>query len=252
MASDVPPTQTASNNPFIEDSNTMASSDIPSDTPQSIQKSSNNPTLKVNFTWKNWQGKVLDANNPGSDPLYSIHFPFKFASKSAATMVFKQIPSEEVIGSGKLNVVSINPNYELHGHKAQLLAQKRWRTVYTHRSLNFSDTDTPVTMTWTSDAGFKTWDFVCVDEQQNAVARFSANAWGVTNIGKIEFDGPKKNDRAAQEEILVTGVTLFYCMMVRCNNIFNFFGAIFSRPGRKEHVEPQPKSVTGEEASEHP
>ncbi|KAJ5863806.1 uncharacterized protein N7529_005722 [Penicillium soppii] len=167
-------------------------------------------------------------------------------------MVFTKVPSEEVIGSGKLNVVSINPSYELYGHKAKILAQKRWRTLYTHRSLNFSKTDTPVTLTWTSDAGFKTWDFVCVDEQQNAVARFSANPWAVTNIGKIEFDGPKKNERAAQEEILVTGITLCYCIFVRCNNVFNLFGAIFSRPGSKAHIDPQPNPVSGEEVSDRP
>lgn len=228
---------------------TMASSDVPSDT--QIQRHEN-PTLTVQFTWKKWQGKILDARNPGSDPLYSIHFPFKLISRSIPTMIFTKALSDEVIGSGKLNMVSINPDYELHGHKAELLAQKRFRTLYTHRSLNFSDTDTPITMTWSSEAGFKTWDFVCVDEQQNAVAKFSGNPWGVTNIGKIEFDGPKKHDRAAQEEIIVTGITLFYCMLVRCNSIFNLFGAVFTRPGRKEHVDPPPRDRTDEEALEHP
>jgi hypothetical protein len=207
--------------------------------------------LAVKFTWKKWRGKIVDANNPKSDPLYSIHFPVKAAAKREASMFFKKMPSEETIASGKLSMVSINPRYELHGQKAQLLAQKRMRTVYTHRSLNFSNTDTPVTMTWSRDAGFKTWDFVCVDEQQNAVAKFATNPWGVTNIGTFEFDGPKKNDTAAREEILVTGITLFYCMLVRSNNIGNLFGAIFSRPGKKEHVDPQPKAVTSEKTSTH-
>ncbi|KAJ5327446.1 hypothetical protein MYU51_018093 [Penicillium brevicompactum] len=225
----------------------MASSDIPSDT-QQLQHPLENPTFTVNFTWRGWKGKVFDAKYPGSDPIYTIDFPAKSVAKSEATMIFNKGASEEVVGKGKLNLVSIHPSYELHGQKGQLLAQKRFRTVYTHRSLNFSTNDTPVTMTWSSDAGFKTWDFVCVDEQQNAVAKFSGNAWGVTNVGKIEFDGPKKHDRAAQEELLVTGVILFYCMMVRCSNIFNLFGAIFSRPGRKEHIDPQPTTGTGQGA----
>ncbi|CAI7586972.1 unnamed protein product [Penicillium glandicola] len=229
-----------SKNPFLtNDSNKMASSD----TPQYTQTSTKSAAFAVDFTWKKWKAIVSDANIPGSEPLYTIHYsPFSLA----ANMVFKKAPDDEVIGNGKLNAVSINADYELRGQKAHLLAQKRFQTVYTHRSLNFSDTETPVTMTWTSDCGFKTWDFVCVDEQQIPVARFTANAWGVTKIGNIEFVGPKANDRAAQEEIMVTGITLFYCMMLRCNNIFNLFGAIFARPGHKQHIEPQPKAMTSD------
>ncbi|CAG8012254.1 unnamed protein product [Penicillium olsonii] len=220
-----------------------------SDLPDTHQHPLENPIFTVTFTWKQWQGKIFDTQNP-SEPIYTINFPFQFASKSAASMIFKKAPTEEVVGTGKLNLVSIDPSYVLHGQKSQLLAQRRFRTVYTHRSLNFATNRTPVTMTWSSAAGFKTWDFVCVDEQQNAVAKFTGNPWGVTNIGKIEFDGPKKHDRAAQEELLVTGITLFYCVMIRCNSIFNLFGAIFSRPGRKAHVDPQPIAGTGEGAAD--
>jgi hypothetical protein len=221
-----------------------------SNIPQSIQPPTHGPAFTVDFTFKKWKGRVSDANNPGSDPLYTIHFPFNVFSTSAASMVFKRNPSEEVIGIGKLNVVSINASYELHGQKAHLLAQKRWKTMYTHRSLNFSDTDSPVTMTWTSNVGFKSWDFVCVDEKQMPVARFTANCWAITKIGKIEFVGPRADSRAAQEEIMVTGITLFYCMVVRCNSIFSLFGAIFARPGHKQHIEPESKTVTSEEASQ--
>ncbi|CAG7992730.1 unnamed protein product [Penicillium salamii] len=228
----------------------MASSDLLSDT--SRPHPTENPIFTVKFTWKDWQGKIFDTQNPASEPIYIIDFPFKFASKKAASMIFKNVSTEDVVGSGKLNLVSINPGYKCHGQEGQLLAQKRFSTLYTYRSLNFSTNDKPVTMTWSSNLAFKTWDFVCVDEQQNAVAKFSGNAWGVTDIGKIEFDGPKKHDRAAQEELMVTGITLFYCMMVRCNNVFNLFGAIFSRPGRKEHIDPQPRTMAGEGATERP
>lgn len=234
----IQPSSISKNSFSTADSNNMASSDIP----QYTQTPSKSAAFTVDFTWKKWKGIVSDVNNP-SDALYTIHYsPFSLA----ANMVFKKAPGEEVIGIGKLNAVSINADYELRGQKAHLLAQKRWKTVYTHRSLNFSDTESPVTMTWTSDCGFKTWDFVCVDDQQMPVAKFSANAWGMTKIGKIEFMGPKADDRAAQEEIMVTGITLFYCMMLRCNNIFNFFGAVFARPGHKQHIEPQPKGMTSE------
>ena len=76
------------------------------------------------------------------------------------------------------------------------------------------------------------------------VAKFSAKAWDVTKIGKIEFMGPRANDRAAQEEIVVTGFTLCCRMMLRCNDIPNLFGAIFARSEHKQHFELQPQAMT--------
>ncbi|KAL3459662.1 hypothetical protein BJX64DRAFT_264493 [Aspergillus heterothallicus] len=38
----------------------------------------------------------------------------------------------------------------------------------------------------------------------------------------------------ARDEIVVTGITLFYCMWLRVNSIFSLFGAVFhSPPGEK-------------------
>jgi hypothetical protein len=213
------------------------SSDIPQQ--DMHQQTTSNPAFTVDMTWKKWKAMISDFNNPEEGPKYVVSFPWSLLPKSES-MIVTRTADEEVVGTGKLQMVSINAYYQLHGQKGSLLAQKRWQTVYTHRSLNFSDTDTPVTMTWTSNCGFKTWDFICVDEQQIPVAKFSANSWAVSKIGKIEFDGPKAHSQAAQEEIFVIGLTLFYTMLLRTTNIFNFFGAIFSRPGHKEHVEPQP------------
>ena len=63
------------------------------------------------------------------------------------------------------------------------------------------------------------------------VAKFSANIWALQKVGNIEFLGDKADSKEAREEIVVTGLTLFYCMCLRTNNILNLFGAIFSRPG---------------------
>ena len=54
-------------------------------------------------------------------------------------------------------------------------------------------------------------------------------------LGTIEFMGPKAGDAAARDEIVVTALTLFYCMMLRTNNILSFFGAVFARPGPLEN-----------------
>jgi hypothetical protein len=61
-------------------------------------------------------------------------------------------------------------------------------------------------MTWTSSGGcFKTWDFVCMDEQQIPVAKFSANLWAIKKVGRIEFLGLKADSDAVRDEIVVTG-----------------------------------------------
>lgn len=106
---------------------------------------------------------------------------------------------------------------------------KRFKTEYSHLSNVYSETDEPATMTWTSKSDFKTWDFICLDPQQLPVAKFSANIWAVKKVGNIEFLGPKAGSEAAREEILVTGLTLFYCMMLRMNNVLSLFGAVFHR-----------------------
>lgn len=112
-----------------------------------------------------------------------------------------------------------------------------------------SDTDKPVTLTWTSDSNFKTWDFVCVDEQQMPIAKFTANIWAMKKLGKIEFMGPKADREALRDEILVTGLTLVYCMTLRSSSIFSLFGAFFASPGhdKKYNSDPAPADRDGDD-----
>lgn len=75
-----------------------------------------------------------------------------------------------------------------------------------------------------------------MDENQLPVAKFSANIWALKKVGNIEFVGKAATSKDIQDEILVTGLTLFYCMALRSNNILSLFGAIFSRPGNDADV----------------
>lgn len=86
-------------------------------------------------------------------------------------------------------------------------------------------------MTWTTSSNFVNWDFVCLDENSEPVARFSSNVWAVKKLGFIEFMSDKANDPAAREEIVVIGLTIYYTMLLRMNNIFQLFGAAFAKPG---------------------
>lgn len=192
------------------------------------------PTYRVEYTWYNFKARIYDDSKPGDEPIYIADF----AKIRKPHAIYKRVDNGEVIGTGSLHLFSsIDADYEIHGRKDSLVAQKRFRIVYTHRSLAMSDTGDPVTITWTSDSGFKTWDFVCVDENQMPIAKFSANMWRAVKLGKIQFTGPKADSQALREELIVTGLTLVYHVMVRMSNVFGVVGAFSSSPGHdKKHT----------------
>ncbi|KAL8776281.1 MAG: hypothetical protein Q9213_008328 [Squamulea squamosa] len=196
--------------------------------PSSLSNTTHHPTLQVDYTWRKWKAYISDRSDP-SKPLYIVHY--KFWSKEC--IIVKSATDDTTVGTGTLHVFSINPTYSLHGRKGTIKALKRWVTSYTHLSYAYASSPDgpPVTMTWTSTSNFKTWDFVCLDEQQMPVAKFSANLWALKKIGNIEFLGDKATSETVRDEIVVTGLTLMYCMVLRTSSILSFFGAIFARTG---------------------
>ncbi|CAM1507783.1 Fc.00g046310.m01.CDS01 [Cosmosporella sp. VM-42] len=194
--------------------------------PPPYHGSPSNPTLQVDFAWRKMKALITDRESPET-PSYIVDFQ----TIKSPHIIFKSTADEREIGNGTLHPISINADYKLHGRKGQLKALKRFMTEYTHLSRAYSDDDSLATMIWTSKGSFKTWDFICNDENMNPVAKFSASCWAVKKVGNIEFIGPKSTSREAQEEIIVTGLTLFYCMLLRSASILSLFGAIFARPG---------------------
>lgn len=199
--------------------------DVLNESSQPQHYSAQNPTLQVDFIWKKYKTLITELDK--SEPVYIVDFN-TFKSPS---MVYKSAADDKTIGTGTLHPISIHADYEIYGQKRQLKALKRWKTAYTHLSHAFSDTDSPVTMTWTSECGFKTWDFICLDEQQMPVAKFSSNVWALKKLGNIEFLGSKATSKAARDEIVVVGMTLYFCMLLRTNNILSVVGSIFARTG---------------------
>jgi len=199
----------------------------PPDTAQQQEALDQGRTLQVDFSWKKWKALITEKADPESKSVYVVDFK----TIKAPHLVFKSATDDSTVGTGTLHPISINANCTIHGQPIELKAQKRFKTEYMHLSHAFSDTDAPTPMYWTSNAGCKAWDFICLDQNQLPVAKFSANVWAVKKIGTIEFLGSKAMSDAARDEIVVTGITLFYCMLLRCNNVLSLFGAIFSRPG---------------------
>jgi hypothetical protein len=183
--------------------------------------------LQVDFSWKRFKGLITDKDLPEAKAVYIVDMH----TMKSPHLIFKHASDNTTFGTGTLHPISINASCTVSGRKTQIKALKRFKTSYTHLSRAFSDTEDLMPMTWSSDSDFKTWDFVCLDKQLMPVAKFSANIWAVQKVGNIEFLGDKADNKEAREEIVVTGLTLFYCMCLRMNNILNLFGAIFSKPG---------------------
>lgn len=218
------------------------SMELSSPSQQESQKIAENRTLHVDFSWRKFKALITEGEyDPKAKPLYIVDFrSFK------PHLVFTNAQDKTTFGTGTLHPISINADCDFHGQHIKLKALKRFKTSYEHYSLTYSDTDTPVVMTWTSASDFKTWDFICLDPNQEPTAKFSANIWALKKIGKIEFLGPKvAKSEVLREEIVVTGLTLFYCMVLRVNSLVSFFGTIFARPG------PQDKEKVVASSQEH-
>ncbi|PGH15841.1 hypothetical protein AJ79_02222 [Helicocarpus griseus UAMH5409] len=232
-------------------------------------------TLQVDFSWRQFKSLITNKNDPNSTPVYIVsyrpmkpHLVFKTTANSAkstttitAADTESQVDSKTVqFATGSLHTISINADCEIHGKKVGIRALRRFVTSYMHYSQAFAKTKTnsnsdgvdndlssnsereSMRMTWTSSSGWKTWDFICLDENQNPVAKFSGNIWGVKKVGDIIFlgeniaaiTGSSTIPDTVRDEIVVTGLTLFYCMVLRVNSVFSLFGAVFSRPGHEE------------------
>lgn len=199
------------------------------ETSHPIEASTDARTLQVKFDWLRNRGLITTANAPDSEPIYTMDY-----SLLKSRLTFKSATDDSVVGTGTLHAVSINPDVEVHGRKGSMTALKRLQPVYTYTSYLFSDDGSPKTMTWTSGSVCKSFDYVCLDEKMLPVAKFTSKTLGWRNMGKIEFLGPKANDDAFRDEIVVTGMTLFWCIIQRSGNIFNLLGAAIHRPGKRK------------------
>ena len=187
------------------------------------------PTLQVDFSWKKFKALITSKDDKNSKPLYIVNF-----RAFSPHLVFEIASDKSTFGTGTLHAISIDADCDLRGRHIKLKALKRFKTSYTHLSHAYSDTEDPVPMTWTTDCNLKTWDFICLDGNQLPVAKFSANIWALKAIGNIDFMGPKAGSQEVRDEIVVTGLTLFYCMALRTNSVLSLFGALIAKPGHLE------------------
>jgi hypothetical protein len=185
-------------------------------------------TLQVDFSWKAFHSLITEKDDPQSKTKYIVDY-----KSTKPHLVFKHGEGNFKFASGTLHPISINADCEINGKATVLKALKRFKTEYTHLSYAYSNSDTPVPMSWTSTSNFKTWDFICLDDKGVAVAKFAARNWSTNRVGYVEFMGPKDTiSDAVRDEIVVTGITLFYCMVLRATSPLSLVGAVFSKPGK--------------------
>lgn len=66
---------------------------------------------------------------------------------------------------------------------------------------------------------------------QIPLAKFTANIWALKKLGRFEFgDDERLKGKRVQEELVVAGLTVFYCVVFRSGNFLSLFGAVFAKP----------------------
>lgn len=213
---------------------------------QSEEQRLGHRTLQLNFSWRKYTTIITET---GSDtPLYFAKYsPFTmktvFKSGQAAAKLmaadsdadFTKLEAEDddVIGNSRVKVFHIDCPTTVRGREVALSAASRIMTRYNYSSLAFSsDPLKPAVMTWKCNSKVKAFDFDLLDEQEQTVARYNTKYLGVKKYATIELFGPKAWDSLATEEVLVTGFTMYLCMLYRASSPVPLIGALVSREGK--------------------
>ncbi|RDI80222.1 hypothetical protein Vi05172_g9670 [Venturia inaequalis] len=197
------------------------------------QPSPNSPTLTIDFSWRNLQARITSNETPQT-PLYIIDAPITLKSPHLTFHHANPNGSNDssTFGTANLHAISIHADCTLHGHHLKLHPLKKLKTAYTHLSSAYSHTPGElVPMTWTTTCTLKLWEFICLDANGNAVAKFAARIWATSRLGAIEFLGEGGARRECREEVVVVVCTLYYLMVVRSGNPLRLVGAMFARTG---------------------
>lgn len=185
-------------------------------------------TLQVDFAWSKFRNIVSEKNGDQLTPLYIQHF-----RPTKPQLRFETAHGNVKIASGTIRNVSISAECEINGKTIELKPLARLETKYNYLSTALSPNNSPVAISWITSSSMKIWDFICVDANQIAIAKFSVNIWAMKQVGNFHFEkSAEAISKEAKDEIVVTGLTLMYVMVSRMNNPLNLLGSVFAKPGR--------------------
>jgi hypothetical protein len=190
--------------------------------------------LVIDFRWSKFRNVVSSKTGDILTPLYIQHF-----RPTKPQLRFESVADSTKIATGTINNFSISAECSLNNRSIELKPLKRWKSQYNYLSHTFSkDPNAPAPVSWIADMSMKTWDFVCLDENQIAIAKLSANLWDLKQVGNFYFEAREDEVSAEmRDEVVVTGLTILYVMMTRMNNPLHLLGSMFSKPGRVDGVE---------------
>ncbi|KAK4624272.1 hypothetical protein CLAFUW4_05859 [Fulvia fulva] len=194
------------------------------DQPQDSSALAPSSPWKVDFKWGKQRFLITDTSSIQDVAIIRCKL-------REPSLEFRTPDDKTTFGTGTVHAISIHPDYECNGFKGPLRASSRWATRYQPFFPNFGTPANPMVMSWTTSSSSKDWDFICLDDKGEAVARYATKIWATKKVGVIEFVGPKAEDLEARREILVTGVLMWYTMLVRVNNPLNLMYSIFGKAG---------------------
>ena len=203
--------------------------------------------LQISFKWAK---NTVSITEPGHDtPIYlgklnpwTLKTVYRQVDKNNPISNVKSDSSvsddaSSVIGEGNIGWFNIDCQTQIRGRAVRLSADSRLYTRYTYPSLAYASSPSkPEMMTWKSNSTFKVFDFDLLDSDHKVVARFSPRYLGIRKIATIELFGAKAWTTEALEEVLITGLTMYICMIYRSSSIVSLAGALTGRKGKDYKV----------------
>jgi len=159
------------------------------------------------------------------------------ASDSDVDSIKLEAEDEDVIGDSKVKAFHIDCETHIRGRPVRLSAAKRILTRYNYPSLAYSERDgRPAIMTWKCNKIIKCFDFDLLDPDNNLVAQFKPKYMGMRKMATIEMFGDKAWNVDTTEEVLITGLSMYLCMIYRASSPVPLVGALISRSGKDYKV----------------
>ncbi|KAF2110297.1 hypothetical protein BDV96DRAFT_583783 [Lophiotrema nucula] len=203
-------------------------------------------TLNVDFSWR--KNTILMFEAEGLPPSYigkcnplTMKTVFKSGPSAAKSLssdsdvdsVNLEAVNDDVIGQSKVKIFHIDCNTTIRGREVRLSADSRLMTRYKYPSIAFAENEKkPTIMTWKCNSKWRCFDFDLLDESGKVVAKFLPKYLGVRKWATIQMYGPRAWDSLATEEVIITGLSLYFCMIYRASSPVPLVGALTSRKGK--------------------
>lgn len=176
-------------------------------------------TLHVKYeNWKQNSARVLDSDK--TNVLYTSTSKLR-----KPHMTFRSWPANNpgqdredegtIVGTVTFPLFHVQVDTVVHDRPISLRPKSKWsfKPKWAYSSPAFDD----ATLTWQSRCGFKTFDFVLLDENQLPLAKFSSNdSWTKwKKVGDIEICDPQAASSEKLDEIVVVGLALVEYLLIQ-------------------------------------